>query len=69
MDVRFDTEKVEKLIRKSGFRKGHIIKKLETSPTTFGRWMKEETLIPYVKAVELAIILNCKVDDLYKRTD
>lgn len=69
MEVRFDTEKVEILIQESGFRKGHIVKKLNTSTTTFGRWMKEETLIPFVKAAELAIILNCDVNDLYERTD
>jgi len=66
MDIRFDAEKAEELIDLSGLRKGYIIDKLETSPPTFGRWMKEETLIPFVKAVELAIILKCDVNVLYK---
>lgn len=69
MGVRFDVEKVEEYIKESGLKKGYIINKLNTSTTTFGRWMKEETLIPFVKAVELADILNCNVDDLFIRTD
>lgn len=66
MKIRFDAEKAEELIVLSGLRRGYIIDQLETSPPTFSRWMKEETLIPFVKAVELAIILNCDVNDLYK---
>lgn len=66
MRVRFDTEKTNRLIEGSGYKKKYLIKKLDTSVATFGRWMNEETLIPFVKAVELAKILNCDVNDLYE---
>lgn len=67
MKIRFNVEKAEELIRESGLRKGFIIKKLEISPATFGRWMNDETMIPLVKAAELADILKCDVNEFIRR--
>jgi deoxyribodipyrimidine photolyase len=66
---RFNVEKVEQLIHDSGLRRSYIIDKLDTSPATFGRWIKGTTPIPLVKAAELADLLNCDIKNLYERTD
>jgi deoxyribodipyrimidine photolyase len=66
---RFDVNKVEQLIHESGLRRQYIIDKLETSPATFGRWIKGTTGIPLVKAAELADLLNCDIKNLYERID
>ncbi|WP_181898671.1 helix-turn-helix domain-containing protein, partial [Halobacillus trueperi] len=59
MSYRFDGEKVEKYIEANGLKKGFIAKKIDSNATTFGRWIKGETPIPFVKAAELADILDC----------
>ena len=66
MGIHFNANKVGELIKERGLKVGYIVKQLETSWTTFGRWMKEETPIPFVKAVELAKLLKCDINDLYK---
>lgn len=63
----FDGEKVNELIEKSGYKKGFIVNKLDTSWNTFGRWLKGETDIPFIKAAELADLLNCDVNEFILR--
>ncbi|CDO03081.1 hypothetical protein BN988_01581 [Oceanobacillus picturae] len=64
---KINVDRIEELIKESGLKKGYIAKKLDTSITTFRRWLLEETPLPLLKAVELADLLECKVDDFYEK--
>jgi deoxyribodipyrimidine photolyase len=66
---RFNTDGVEQLIHDSGLRRSYIIESLDTSPATFGRWVKGKTPIPLIKAAELADLLNCDIKKLYESVD
>lgn len=54
-------------IRKSkGITKAFIVKELKISRGTLDNWIAGTTFPRLDQAVQLAKILNCKVDDLYK---
>lgn len=52
-------------IAKSGMSKKEIAKKMEVSQTVLSRWINGHSNPSLEKALNLADILNCKVDDLY----
>lgn len=54
-------------ILKSGIKKGYIAKQLEINPVTLSNYISGKRKISLEMTVKLATILNCKVDDLYKR--
>lgn len=58
---------IEQLIKESGFRKDYIAKKLDTTTRQLRKYEKFELFMPMEKGLILADLLNCKVDDLYKR--
>jgi len=58
--------KINEMILKSGLRKGHIANKLEINPNTLSSYISGKRKISLEMAVELAKILNCDVNDLYK---
>lgn len=59
---------IEKLIDRSGLRKGYIADKLNVSVRQLRKYEKGESLIPMDKAYILADLLEVKVDELYERT-
>lgn len=59
--------KINEAIIKSGYRKGYIAKELGINPNTLSSYISGKRKITLEKAVELADLLNCKVDDLYDR--
>lgn len=58
--------KIDEMILRSGMKKKHIAKELGIDPNTLSRYINGKRKISLEMAVELAKILNCKVDDLYK---
>lgn len=61
--------KLDELFKTSGVRKNHAAKQLKVDPTTMSNWVTGKTYPDLNKAVQLAKILDCKVDDLYERND
>jgi DNA-binding Xre family transcriptional regulator len=59
--------KINEMILNNGIKKGYIAKKLGINPVTLSKYISGERRIPLETAVELAEILNCKVDDLYEK--
>jgi len=57
---------VEDLIIKSGLKKRYIANKIGINENTLTNWMKNRSWPKLNQAVELAKILNCDVNDLYK---
>ncbi len=53
-------------IKRSGVKKKYIAKELGVDPNTLSSWIKGTRPIPLIKAVQIAIIINCEVDDLYE---
>ncbi|MGI1769191.1 helix-turn-helix domain-containing protein, partial [Streptococcus uberis] len=47
-----------KAIKESGFSKKEIAEKIGVNPRTLTRWEREESPIPYDKALEIARIIN-----------
>lgn len=60
---------IEELILESGLKKRYIAKQLKVNENTLTNWMKNRSLPRLDQAVQLADILNCKVDDLYETLD
>lgn len=60
---------IEELIKERGLHKSFIAKQIGVSNDTLTNWMKNRSAPKLDKAVRLADILNCDVNDLYKRTD
>lgn len=60
---------INEVILKSGIKKGYIAKQLEINPVTLSNYISGKRKISLEMAVELSRILNCKIDDLYERTD
>jgi transcriptional regulator with XRE-family HTH domain len=61
--------RLEQLIKESGLRKDFIADKLEISTRQLRNYELQKNYIPMDKAYLLAELLNCKLDDLYKRCD
>ncbi|MGM7719448.1 helix-turn-helix transcriptional regulator [Metabacillus sp. Hm71] len=59
--------RLNELLDERGIKKRFIAKKLKVSPPTVTAWSNDTNFIPMDKAFEIADILGCKVDDLYKR--
>ena len=53
-----------KAIKESGFSKKEIAEKIGVNPRTLTRWEREESPIPYDKALEIAKIINKNVSYL-----
>lgn len=53
-----------KAIKESGFSKKEIAEKIGVNPRTLTRWEREESPIPYDKALEIARIINKSVSYL-----
>jgi transcriptional regulator with XRE-family HTH domain len=58
---------IEQLIMNSGLRKDYVANKIDVSPRQLRKYEKFELFIPMEKALLLAELLGCKVDDFYKR--
>ncbi len=58
--------KIEELINKSGYRKDFIAHNIGTTTRQLRKYEKFELFIPMEKALLLAKLLKCKVDDLYE---
>jgi DNA-binding XRE family transcriptional regulator len=58
---------IEELIIKSGLRKDFIARKIDVSTRQLRKYEKFELYIPMEKALLLAELLDCKVDDFYER--
>lgn len=55
--------------RKQGISKVFIAKNLGVSRGTIDNWIEGKSFPRLDQAVRLADLLNCKVDDLYERTE
>jgi len=61
--------KIGAWINKRGFKNNYVAKQLGVSENTLSRWVNNKS-IPSVKTLfKLAVLLDCKTDDLYERTD
>ena len=69
MRYRINEKRINELIQQSGLRLGYIVDRLQTSRATFRRWLKGETPFPLLAAVELANMINAKLEDLYEEVD
>jgi putative transcriptional regulator len=56
-------------IESSGLRKGYIAKEIGITGQQLSNWIAGRSFPTIQKAFQLAKLLNCKVDDLYGRTD
>ncbi len=56
-------------IMKSGIKKKVIAQKLGVDPNTLSGWIHGKRPIPFIKAVELSLIMGCEVDDLWEYSD
>jgi transcriptional regulator with XRE-family HTH domain len=61
--------KIGELIENKGMKKKYIAKEIGITPTQLSNWLALKSYPPLDKAYLLADLLNCKVDDLYERTD
>lgn len=61
--------KLDELFESKGIRKNYAAKHLKVDPTTMSNWVKGRSYPDLNKAVKLAKILDCKVDDLYEIED
>lgn len=57
--------KVREQIRKSKLTMGFIARKLNITANTLSNWTTGKSLPSVEKAFHLALLLNCKVDDLW----
>lgn len=53
-------------IKLEGYRNNFIAMKLDVSENTLSRWINDKSMPSVVKLFQLAVLLNCKVDDLYE---
>ncbi|WP_417168753.1 helix-turn-helix transcriptional regulator [Terrihalobacillus insolitus] len=60
--------KIGALIEESGLKKRYVAKELGVNENTLTNWTKNRSMPKLDQAVELADILNCKVEDLYENT-
>ena len=56
-------------IAKSGMSKKEVAEKMGVSQTVLSRWINRHSNPSLEKAISLAELLNCKVDDLYEKDD
>lgn len=56
---------LEEPIKNSGLRKAYIANELGVSADTLTNWIKNRSMIPLDKAVKLANVLRCKLEELY----
>lgn len=52
---------------KSGIKKKMIAKQLGVDPNTLSSWISGKSPISFEKAIHLSEILNCELNDLYKK--
>jgi putative transcriptional regulator len=57
------------LIKKSEYSREYIMKELGVSANTLSNWSTGKSIPSLEKAFQLADLLNCKVDDLYERSN
>jgi len=60
---------IEELINKKGLRKDFVAEKIGTTTRQLRKYEKFELFIPMEKGLLLAELLECKVDDFYKRIE
>lgn len=60
---------IEKLIIESGLKKSFIAEKLKVSVKQLRNYETGKSLIPIDKGFILADLLDCKIDDLYKKKE
>ena len=58
---------IDERIRESGYQKQYVAEKLGISKDTLTSWIKGKSYPKLNKAVELAELLGCKIDDLYTK--
>lgn len=54
-------------IEYKGYKKKWVAQQLGISQTVLSRWINDVSMPSVNKLFELADLLNCKVDDLYKK--
>jgi len=59
--------RIGELIEEKGYKKKFIAEKLQVTPTQLSNWISGRSYPTMEKAFKLADILECKVDDLYKK--
>lgn len=59
--------KINEVILKNGLKKGYLAKQLQINPVTLSHYISGKRKISLEMAVQLADLLNCKIDDLYDR--
>lgn len=57
---------INDLINKKGLKKSYIAQELNVNRTTLMNWMKGKTYPPLDKAVQLAKLLDVKLEDLFE---
>jgi transcriptional regulator with XRE-family HTH domain len=60
---------IEKLINQSGLRKDFIAQKIDVSTRQLRKYEKFELFMPMEKALLLAKVLGCKVDNFYEEDE
>lgn len=58
--------RIYELLNERGIKKGYVTNKLGVSFKTLQRWNDDETEIPLIKAIQLAKILDCDINDLWE---
>lgn len=58
---------INEWIEKRGYKKKWVAEQLKVSQNVLSRWINGHSMPSLEKALHLADILDCKVDDLYKR--
>ncbi|MFS0776275.1 helix-turn-helix transcriptional regulator [Neobacillus sp. 3P2-tot-E-2] len=61
--------RIGELIEIKGMKKKYVAKEIGITPNQLSNWLAMKSFPPLDKAYKLADLLNCKVDDLYDRTD
>lgn len=57
---------LEEQILKSGIKKNHIAQLLNVNPNTLSNWISGRSFPRLDQAVQLAVLLNVRITDLYQ---
>lgn len=58
--------KIDEVIKEKGYLKKHVAKEMGIDPNTLSRYITGRRRMYLDTAVQMARILDCKVDDLYE---
>lgn len=57
------------LRKRNGYTQDDIAKAIGETKRVVGAWERQDTLIPFEKAYDIAVFLNCSLDELAGRTE